>query len=112
MFVAAIASAMFATFFGSGFLHVEFGLIFVDLVLFVAMILLMMKTTRFWPIWANSFQLAAILTHFASTITSNSVAQAYALLQGFWAYPMLITVVLGAYGNHQVMKAKEQAELP
>lgn len=105
MLVAAIGSAVFATYFGTQFSRIEYGLIFVDLLLFAAMVVLMIKTKRFWPIWANSFQLAAILTHLASTMASNSVANAYALLQGFWAYPMLIAMLLGTYGHHCVVQA-------
>jgi hypothetical protein len=108
MLCGAVFSTVLVSSLGARFNETEYGLILTDLVMLAAMIRLMITTKRYWPIWANSFQLAAIITHLAVAMVPHSVALAYALLQGFWAYPIVMTMLLGTYGHHRVTTGHRQ----
>lgn len=71
-------------------------LVAVDVATFFALLALALRTTRFWPIWATSFHLIALCTHGAIPILPSGLRQAYALLQGFWAYPIMACIIIGA----------------
>jgi hypothetical protein len=82
----------------------EIGLFFVDLAVLAAFWALMLRSNRYWPIWASAFQLAGIMTHFAAFVTPHLLPASYAILQGLWAYPIIIVMLLGVFGQ---MKAHE-----
>ena len=75
------------------------GLILVDVLVLVAFFMLALRTERFWPLWATSFHLIAVATHLTVFIEPRQILQAYALAQGFWAYPMLLTIIIGSLGQ-------------
>lgn len=76
-------------------------LIAVDVLTFFALLALALRTTRFWPIWATSFHLIALCTHGAIHFLPDGLRQAYALLQGFWAYPIMLCIVIGALSHRE-----------
>jgi hypothetical protein len=84
------------------FTSVELGIVLVDMVMLVALFLLAMTSTRFWPLWATSFHCAGVTTHLAASMSENALTNAYALLQGFWAYPVLFTLFLGTWTHRHV----------
>jgi hypothetical protein len=99
MGVSAVASWQFSSPEPVSFQTLETGILSVDVLLFLALLGLALKTERFWPIWATTLQGAAILTHSAVSVSPVAIPKAYELIQGFWAYPMLLLLVLGTK-NH------------
>lgn len=71
-------------------------LITVDVLTLLALLALVIRSPRYWPIWAASFHLIALGTHGAIHILPPDLRQIYALLQGFWAYPIMVCIVVGA----------------
>lgn len=78
--------------------HVELGTLAVDLLLLGLLVGLSFRTKRNWPIWASGFHLASVATHIAMAFDTGALPPAYALVQGFWAYPVLISLVAGTRG--------------
>jgi hypothetical protein len=74
------------------------ALIGVDLVVLLAFLLLALKSRRFWPLWATTFHLIAVCSHLVIFLQPHRILQAYALLQGFWAYPIMASIILGTRG--------------
>ena len=73
----------------------ENGILLIDLAVLAAFLTLALKSDRFWPLWVTGFHLVAVLTHLALLADPTVVPRAYALAQGFWAYPMLIALAIG-----------------
>lgn len=77
------------------------GLLTVDLVVLAAFFALAQRSNRFWPLWATAFHLIAVVTHLVMFMQPSQVLQAYAIAQGFWAYPMLMAIVIGSEGHRR-----------
>jgi hypothetical protein len=71
------------------------GLLALDIVILIAFFALAQSSNRFWPLWATACHLIAVTTHLVILLEPDRVLQAYAILQGFWAYPMLLAIVIG-----------------
>lgn len=72
----------------------EIGILAVDLPVLFALVHLALRSRRYWPLWVAAFQLVAVTTHLAMLVVPNVVPEVYALLQGFWAYPMLLSIAI------------------
>lgn len=101
MVVGSLLSALVVSEMPVRFSSVEPGIFAVDTIVLIALFLLAMTSKRFWPLWATSFHGAGMMTHLAASISTHSLTTAYALLQGFWAYPMFVTVLLGTWYHRQ-----------
>jgi len=77
------------------FRSVELGIFVTDVVVLAAFLLLALRSERYWPLWATGFHVVGVATHTAIIIDPKIVPPAYAIAQGFWAYPMLVAIVLG-----------------
>ncbi|WCT72539.1 hypothetical protein PQ455_12945 [Sphingomonas naphthae] len=97
---------------GKGWWNTRTGVIATDVAVFVAFLVLTLRSNRFWPIWVSALQLIAVATHLAIAIRPfdlrpetipivRPLLQAYAIALGFWAYPMLALIVLGAHRQHR-----------
>jgi hypothetical protein len=78
-------------------------LIVVDAVMLIPLVVLALVSSRFWPIWAAAFHLIALCSHGAVSILPRGVVQAYAIFQGFWAYPIMACILIGAWSHHRTM---------
>ncbi len=74
------------------------GMLVIDVIVLIAFFALAQRSDRFWPIWATAFHLIAVATHLVILVQPERVLQAYAIAQGFWAYPMLLAIVIGTQG--------------
>lgn len=81
----------------------ETFLLAIDALLLFALLLLAMRSDRFWPMWAAAFQLVAVTVHLASMTETGDYAWAYAVGLIFWSYPVLIALGLGTWleGRHR-----------
>ena len=83
------------------------ALLLVDLIALAAFMTLALRSTAFWPLWVAGFHLDAVLTHFAKLIAPDTLPKGYALLQGFWAYPLMAALVVGAW--HHARAGRDEA---
>ncbi len=75
------------------------GLIAIDAAALVALVILMLRSTRFWPIWATAFHLIALCSHGVIYVLPRALLQTYAIFQGFWIYPIMACIVGGALSH-------------
>lgn len=93
-FVAAtLASRLLQT----GYGHTEMGVLAVDLALLAALIVLALRSDRFWPMWAAAFQLVGSMVHIGSMAETGNFAWAYAVGLIFWSYPVIIALMVGTW---------------
>lgn len=87
----------------SAFVHTESGILLVDVLLFFGLLVLALRSDRFWPMWAAAFQLVGTMFHFASMAESGKFAFAYFVALAFWSYPVLIALGIGTWleGRHR-----------
>jgi hypothetical protein len=70
---------------------------FIDLALFLTMVVLAMKSRKMWPLWFCGFHVLTLASHFSSyTGTSNTIEFIFNFSQ-FWSIPALGAAVVGIY---------------
>lgn len=94
-FIIATLASNFAN--QSHYYHTETGVLFIDIALLVGLLMIALRSDRFWPMWAAAFQLVAVTVHVASVTESGNFAWAYAVGLIFWSYPVLIAMMVGTW---------------
>jgi hypothetical protein len=97
MFAAAVFTPFIGGLQNSRWRAPQLGVLAVDMVLLAALLTLALRSSRFWPLTLTSLQLLAVMTHPALWIDRTILPFGYAFMQGFWAYPMMAVVTLGAW---------------
>lgn len=75
---------------------VEFDMLLIDLLVLSGFVFLVLKSDRFWPLWACGIHLVSVATHLVMLFYPTVLPQAYRVVLGFWAYPVMAAVVVGA----------------
>ncbi len=99
--LGSLASALMGSSSLRGTEGFEFYLLLADGIVLVALCRMALFSVRYWPLWATSFHMITVMTHAAALLTPTAVPKAYLMLQGFWIYPMFITILAGVYGHKQ-----------
>lgn len=94
------------------FQSVEQWVLIVDVATWAAFLHLALTSNRFWPLWATAFQTVALITHIAVLIDPAIVPKAYAFGQGLWAYPILLTLLVGAERHRRLMAMQTRLPSP
>jgi len=84
--------------------HVETGLFTVDLVTLAAFAILALRSDRFWPLWITGIHLVGVATHTAKLLTPEVVPRVYSWIQGLWAYPIVLLIVIGAWRHQERLR--------
>jgi hypothetical protein len=92
--------------FDSRWTSTEFGVLLVDLGVLCLFLVLALRSDKFWPLWITAFQVIGVVTHLARFVDPGIIPRAYSIAQGFWAYPMLVALVIGARVEHIAAKAR------
>lgn len=71
------------------------GLLIVDLGVLAALFVLSARSDRFWPLWATALHLIGVSTHLVFMFSPERLLRAYAIAQGFWAYPIFVCLLIG-----------------
>lgn len=74
-----------------------FELFAIDAALFVGLVILALRSDRFWPLWASAFQLVATLVHIGSIFQSGDFAWAYYVALAFWSFPVMVALGAGTW---------------
>jgi hypothetical protein len=77
--------------------NVETAVLLIDACLLAGLVVLALRSDRFWPMWAAAFQLVGTSVHFASMTETGDFAWAYAVGLIFWSYPVLIALIVGTW---------------
>lgn len=81
----------------SHFRGTEPGVFIVDIVLLLGLLIIALRSDRFWPMWATAFQLVATLVHLGSMVETGDFAWAYYVALAFWSFPVFLTVIAGTW---------------
>lgn len=77
--------------------HTENGVLIVDVAVFCGLLVLALRSDRFWPMWAAAFQMVGTMVHFASIPQAGNFAWAYFVALIFWTYPVFIALAAGTW---------------
>jgi len=77
--------------------HTETAILIVDVSLFFGLLVLALRSDRFWPLWAAAFQLVGTMVHFASISQNNDSAWAYFAALVLWTFPVFIALMVGTW---------------
>ena len=94
-FIIATIASNFAN--QTQYSHTETGVLAIDVLLLVGLVVLALRSDRFWPMWAAAFQLVGTMVHIASMTETGDFAWAYAVGLIFWSYPVLIALMVGTW---------------
>lgn len=77
--------------------HVESAVFVADTSLFIALVVISLKTPKFWPMAAAGFQLLAIMTHVAKVMDAGLQQWAYITAGVIWTYLLLAALGVGTW---------------
>ena len=92
------------------YLGVEVSDLFIDSFVLVSMLVIALRSDRFWPLWVAGLQLTISKSHLLKAIQPDLLPLAYAAAERFWSYPTLIILFIGAWRQHK-RKLAEQRQL-
>lgn len=96
LMASAAASAIVET---SKFWQPESGILLIDLALLSYLIVLALRSDRFWPLYAAGFQVIGTLVHIARFADQSVWHSAYAAANIFWSYPVLLALMVGTWAE-------------
>lgn len=79
------------------YIHVEAGVIIIDLTLLALLFWLAMHSTRWWPLFLAGFQLDDVVVHVMRMIAPDTIQLAYLYGTVLWSYPMVILLAAGTW---------------
>ena len=94
LLVAVVASNTVSD---GSYAHTETGVLIVDILLFFSLLVLALRSDRFWPMWAAAFQLVATMVHVGSISQTGDFEWAYYVALTFWTYPVFIALMVGTW---------------
>ena len=83
---------------------VEIGVFIVDVLVFVAFVILALRANRFWPIWVSALLGLGVLAHLGRWAGPGIIPWAYQLVASIWSYPILALIALGTFQHQQRLK--------
>jgi cytochrome bd-type quinol oxidase subunit 2 len=108
--LAGIVATLFAPIFGTNHWHgTQIPVMTIDAILFVALLAIVHRSRKFWPIWAAAAQLIGTLGHLAPAIFPKILAKIYIATQTFWVTPLLAALLIGTIG---VMRERRRQSAP
>jgi hypothetical protein len=75
---------------------VAVGVAMIDITVLGLFVALALRTQRFWPLWVAGLQLTTVMGHGLRLLQPAMVDIAYAAAMRFWAYPILIILMVAA----------------
>jgi hypothetical protein len=91
--------------------HVESAVFVADISLFIALVVISLKTPKFWPMAAAGFQLLAIMTHVAKVMDAGLQQWAYVTAGVIWTYLLLAALGVGVWNTWRNASQPTDAEI-
>lgn len=83
------------------YLGLESSDLLIDAIVLVALVVIALRSDRFWPLWVAGLQLTISMSHVFKAIEPDLLPLAYAAAERFWSYPTLIILFIGAWRQHR-----------
>lgn len=87
-------------------MRISIWLLLADCLVLAGILKLAFDSRKYWPLWLGSLQMITIAIHVLNLLLPDIIPRAYAMLQGFWVYPMFFAVMMGTYGSRIAAKRK------
>jgi uncharacterized membrane protein len=105
--LGSILTTLVALTMNHNFANITIWFLLVDLGVLVAFVKLLFDSQKYWPIWVGSLQLISVVIHLLDLLVPSTLPAAYAMLQGFWVYPMFFAIMMGTYGSRIAVRRKQ-----
>ena len=113
VFIAAsIVSVLARTTGQARYLGVEHSDLVIDILVLIALVVIALRSDRFWPLWVAGLQLTITMSHLLKAIQPSLMPLAYATAERFWSFPILIILFIGAWRQHQRRISEQREPLP
>jgi hypothetical protein len=80
---------------------VEIWIFGLDVVTFLAFVLLALRANRFWTLWVSALLGIGLLGHFAMLLHPRVIPWAYAVVLSIWSYPILLLIAVGTFAHRR-----------
>lgn len=90
-----VAAALSPIALSAGYASPETGVLGIDMALLLLLVIIALKSDRFWPLWAAGFHVVGTTIHLATFVEVDIWPPAYANAQAFWAWPVLGALLVG-----------------
>lgn len=112
-YLAAWALSLVA--FRAGTRGTQWGVMVIDVVLLVGLVVIALRTRRFWPLFSAAFQLLAVVTHIARALDSAVSGWAYQTAGIIWGYLVIIAIGYGSWTSpkrYAEIEADDPSDVP
>lgn len=99
--VVTLAASMASYALVSRYAQVEFGVLAVDVLTFLAFTAVALKSDRFWPLWISGLQLTTSFGHLIKAWEDQLVPIAYAVALRSWSYPIQIILAVAVWRSQR-----------
>ena len=99
--VVTLAASMASYALVSRYAQVEFGVLAVDILTFLAFTAVALKSDRFWPLWISGLQLTTSFGHLLKAWEDQLVPIAYAVALRSWSYPIQIILAVAVWRSQR-----------
>jgi hypothetical protein len=96
----AYLSFLLGVVFGVRYAKVAVPVLWVDLIIFILMLGIALRSRKFWPTWVGAFAGVVLLSHLAP-LMPGMIPRIYYDATALWSYPKLIAVALGTANHHK-----------
>jgi nicotinamide riboside transporter PnuC len=107
--LATLLTIATATSLRPAFKSLEAGILAVDVGVFVAFLLLALRSRRFWPLWMTAFQGVQVAGHAAQLASPEMMPWVYSVAQGIWSYPMMAILAVGTWRHQRRQRTNAQS---
>ena len=91
---------------------VETSILVIDILAFAGFTYAALISDRFWPLWVAGLQLTTSMGHMVKAVHSDLLPLAYAAALRFWAYPILIILLVGTWRSRRRMLHERRSTAP
>jgi hypothetical protein len=95
--IACIAATLASRVVNTNYHHMESTILMIDAALLAGLVVLALKSDRFWPMYAAAFQLVGLVVHIGSMTETGDFAGAYAVGLIFWSYAVMAALMAGTW---------------
>lgn len=81
----------------------------IDLGFFFFLLILALRTDRFWPLWAAGFELLAVVTHGARLVDPTLGDWVYITATVIWTYLVLTALAIGTWNAWRARQVLESS---
>jgi hypothetical protein len=75
----------------------DFGAFLGDGIIFIAFLVIALRSARFWPMWVAGLQLTTVSVHLLMILSPDLPGLIFGTALAFWSYPILLLIAIGAW---------------